>query len=472
MEKILSPLSYNLLEYLNNPELVNTAFSLLRKKSKLSESEQVLMATIALFSGDMKTSKEKMFDLDHCFENKLNKIKNLVVHSVFSCQMYEYEKFFKYADEIELLLKEINNEEGKALIQMNNRHKAIVFSNTGKHYRAMDLMQEQLDNKSGVKALTNASSYDLIILFMQFGQYDNIERYLKFVPKERDVYIKLCIEQVNGKFDLGKEMIRSGFPLSLSHGVYNRVLERVFLSVLVLGDKQLAQAFKGGPLWEFMIKSPPHTDWPKKCLELTKVYFGEQNWESVKNISANPSWHPHDQLWFNHKKMLVYSSLFPRESFLVECMDEINQLCERYRFLDPVFPSFENNQWYPESVWGSKLSAKLRISKTFTPSRKVIIRGSDICYFDGEKMIKVDFSKAHKSLKAMRALAGIAGSSRDKKDIHEQITIGMYNKDLHENRLHQLYRRIHKKLTQEGFPKVFSFSGDNRILLTIGIFVE
>lgn len=411
------------------------------------------------------------------FDSPLIEAQTYLMKGEYLTSRYRYDEAIELLIQSESIVKK-NKLKANATQQFNKIVLASCYANSGRYYLGMDCYQQLIQSSNTAKVLKDAAVWCLSYIRIAMGQYETIKQQIENSPRDSRPVFELCLEQKNGETKLLENLIMNGFPEGFSEKHFDTVLhERMILSLFVLAEEELIIQYKNSSVRQQYSKKNILHSWTRKLVLMNSLLLEISSNAEPKSIphsemirlDIEEEWTPYYKLWFYHKKLITLKYLNLMQ-YAEDILENINDLYLKYSFNDPIFPNLHNDEWYPKSNWSEALSAFLGIgigSKVRT--EQLIIQSKYVIFHSESKTIDVNFSKKHLSLRALKIISGPVGNKLSKKYLHEQLTACKYSSHLHDNRLHQLFRRIKRDLEQSGVSEPWSFTKDGYLELYICI---
>jgi len=346
---------------------------------------------------------------------------------------------------------------------------ALCLMETGKIFLAIDRLHQVLD----VPALKIYDKGMLLAYETMFlshlGQNEAIRRSLDLiVENERDVF-DLLLEMVEGKMDLVRKWITQGWPPKLTPYMGVKFLTLLMQSIIVLGNEKDLEDVKNSWIPEYLEKlkkSNPQVEY----IEKFQAILGFIPYTRLPENALHESWKINIDNYFTDTLVAIKNNNKAKALEIIE--NKIAPLCRKNHLMSSLYPIYKNGKWLPESGWSRAYHHFLGLNRNDSREKRIIVFYDRIIYEGEHSPIEIDFKRSPSSLKLLQILAGHAGSSFTKQEIHEQISSAEYHPFMHDPGLLKSLKRLEQKLIKAGIPSAWYLPRDNRVVLSLKIEVR
>ncbi|HAZ12718.1 MAG: hypothetical protein A2X86_11030 [Bdellovibrionales bacterium GWA2_49_15] len=443
---------------------------LLTKRQKLTPQELVLF-NFVIFElclwDEVKASMSELAILDQKgVLMGLDRAKYLFILATTERFQGHMTKALAIAKEAETLSL---NENGNRIKYQLGGFIALCLMETGKIFLAIDRLHEVL-------AIPALKAYDKGMLLAyettflsHLGQNQAIARSLEqIIENERDVF-ELYLEMVDGNLTLTRKWIKLGWPPELTRYMGVKFLTLLMQSVIVLGNEQDLMDVKRSWIPEYLErlkKSNPQVEY----IEKFQAILGLIAYEDLRENIEHESWKINIDNCFTDTLVAVKRGQRPLALEIIE--NKIRPICRKNHLMSSLYPIYQNGMWLPESGWSHAYNHFIGQLEERHREPRLLVYYDKIVYESGEAPVEMDFRRSPGSLKLLQVLAGHAGNSFSKQELHEQLSDSEYHPFMHDPRLLKALKRLEKKIVDKGIPSPWYLPRDNRIVLSLKIEVR
>ena len=465
-----TPLDY---DNLQTPEDFEKLYEFMLPKRGHFTPHELVLFNFVIFElcrwDEVKSSMDALKLLDQKGElTGLDRAKYLFIRATTERFAGHMEQALATAKEAEALCLKENSHANRIKYQLGG-FIALCLMETGKIFLAIDRLHEVL----AVPALKAYDKGQLLAYETTFlshlGQNEAIRRSLEYIiENERDVF-NLFLEMVDGNLTLTRKWIKQGWPPKLTRYMGVKFLTLLMQSVIVLGNEQDLEEVKKSWIPDYLArlrKSNPQVEY----IEKFQAILGIISYQDLRENFEHPSWKINMDNWFTDTLVAVKRD---KKALALEIIEnKIRPICRKNHLMSSLYPIYQNGQWLPESGWSHAYNSFLGELEGKQREPMILVSFDKIIYEGGATPLEMDFKRSPSSLKLLQVLAGHAGNSFTKQEIHEQLSNSEYHPFMHDPTLLKALKRLEKKLVAEGIPSPWYLPRDNRVVLSVKIEVR
>ncbi len=340
---------------------------------------------------------------------------------------------------------------------------ASAIVELGHVFLGASLFQELRKNEELSSYRRGLAAFNESWILWDLGQAQKISMVSSQVPAAFRPRIELVMALLSGDLDLIESWAFQGPPLETAPSEIPLITLFLTEAFVVFGlTKKHAPWLRERLKAEILSENPLERAVASRCLKLLGDSVEIEKYQT--------------QHWREFLRITFLDFLLKAQSGSTHLKEfwqcEIAPVLDEHHLQTPLLPSLYNKKFIPATSWEKAFSKFCKIESTLLPKNinpvelvTLLESSLQLVWSKNGQKHSLCLKKYPVSWKLLNVLAGSAGRKTEKSYIHHQLTASRYQPDLHDNRLHQLLRRLSSLLKKQGCPPLWCLPGDNHILL-------